>query len=81
MENPLLERDDAESESPPMPPNGADREEYAASTSEPDDDAPAGRPTSTGLQMRPPGAARREDGEEVGVSTAGGRALPPWANT
>ena len=65
MDNPLLERDDAESESPPTPPNGAEREEYAASTSEPDSDAPAAAaPDIDWFADAPSGAARREDGEE-----------------
>src|SRR4030067_2201267 len=42
MENPLLERVDAESESVSVPPNGAGREEYVASAGEaPADDPPS----------------------------------------
>jgi len=66
MENPLLERDDAENESLPVPPNGAAREEYAASAGEaPASDAPAAEAADIDwFAEAPSAAARREDGEE-----------------
>ena len=66
MENPLLERDDAESEPVAIAPNGAGREEYVASAGEaPADDAPSGDATDIDWSTdAPSAAARREDGEE-----------------
>jgi len=67
MENPLLERDDADSEPPPVPLNGAEREEYVATA----DEALAGDTTAADaadidwFADAPSGAARREDGEEA----------------
>ncbi|MBK5103564.1 MAG: RNA polymerase factor sigma-54, partial [Burkholderiales bacterium] len=67
MENPLLEREDAESEQPPpVPPNGAEREEHVASA----DEAPASDTSAAEaadidwFADAPSGVARREDGEE-----------------
>jgi RNA polymerase sigma-54 factor len=73
MENPLLERDDAEQESLPAPPNGSGGEEYAA----PDRDSAANEtPASDNDQPEresadidwssdaPSSSARREDGED-----------------
>jgi RNA polymerase sigma-54 factor len=64
MENPLLERDDSEPESLPLPPNGAGREEYAATAGEaPATDAPATDSAEIDWFADAP-AARRDDGEE-----------------
>jgi RNA polymerase sigma-54 factor len=66
MENPLLELDDAEAGPVTAPRNGAEREEYVASTAE----APANDSTSAGaadidwFADAPSAAARRDDGEE-----------------
>jgi RNA polymerase sigma-54 factor len=65
-ENPLLELDDAEAASVIVPRNGAEREEYVASTAE----APANDSTSAEaadidwFADAPSAAARRDDGEE-----------------
>jgi RNA polymerase sigma-54 factor len=66
MENPLLERDDAEPESLPAPRNGAEREEYVATASEaPAEASPAADSTDIDwFTDTPSGAARRDDGEE-----------------
>ena len=66
MENPLLERVDAEAESVAVPTNGAQREEYVAGAGEaPADDAPSGDATDIDWSTdAPSAAARREDGEE-----------------
>jgi RNA polymerase sigma-54 factor len=66
MENPLLERDDAEPESLPLPPNGAGREEYVATAGEaPANDAPAADSADIDwFTDAPSAAARRDDGEE-----------------
>jgi RNA polymerase sigma-54 factor len=66
MENPLLERDEAETESVAAPPNGATREEYTASAAEAPADEP---PPSEAAEIdwfadAPSAAARRDDGEE-----------------
>ncbi len=66
LENPLLERDDVEPESPPPPPNGAAREEYVATEGE----APANDSDSANsadidwFSDVSSFSARREDGEE-----------------
>jgi len=66
MENPLLERDDAEPESLLLPPNGAGREEYVATAGEaPANDAPATDSADIDwFTDAPSAAARRDDGEE-----------------
>ena len=66
MENPLLERDDVEPEPPPVPINGAEREEYVATTSDaPANDSPPGDSGEIDwFTDAPSSAARREDGEE-----------------
>jgi len=66
MENPLLERDDAEPESLPTPPNGAGREEYVATAGEaPANDTPAADSADIDwFTDAPSAAARRDDGEE-----------------
>ncbi len=66
MENPLLERDDAEPESLPPPPNGAGREEYVATAGEATaNDAPAADSADIDwFTDAPSAAARRDDGEE-----------------
>jgi len=66
MENPLLEREDAEPESVAPPPNGAQREEYASSAVETQtNDAPAGdTPDIDWFTDAPSSSPRREDGEE-----------------
>ena len=67
MENPLLERDDAEGESAPVvPPNGAQREEYASSSDATGSDEPAAETAEIDwFADAPAPAARREDGEET----------------
>src|SRR5512141_1421128 len=66
MENPLLERDEAEAESAAAPPNGAMREEYATSAAQAPADEP--RPSDEAeidwFADAPSAAARRDDGEE-----------------
>jgi RNA polymerase sigma-54 factor len=66
MENPLLEREDAESEPLPVPPNGAEREEYAANEAEaPASETPAAETADIDwFADAPTGPARREDGED-----------------
>ena len=66
MENPLLERDDAEPEPLPVPPNGTGREEYAATAGEaPANDSPPGDSADIDwFTDAPSAAARRDDGEE-----------------
>jgi RNA polymerase sigma-54 factor len=65
MENPLLERDDVEPEPSPPPPNGASREEYAASDA-PVTDAPPGDSADIDWSSDAPSSApRRDDGEEA----------------
>jgi RNA polymerase sigma-54 factor len=66
MENPLLERDDAEPESSPPSPNGDGREEYVATVGEaPANDAPAADTADIDWFADAPSAAgRRDDGEE-----------------
>ena len=66
MENPLLERDEAEAEPAPPPPDGSPREEFASSASEaPVSDAPAEAPGEIDWYTDAPSmTARREDGEE-----------------
>ena len=66
MENPLLERDDAESEPVAVAPNGAGREEYIAGAGEvPANDPPAGDAADIDwFTDAPSAAARREDGED-----------------
>ncbi len=67
MENPLLERDDAESEPAAVPPSGAEREDYRADAGE----APANEPASgetadiDWFSDAPSAAARRDDGEDA----------------
>ena len=69
MENPLLERDDAEADAEPAtrPLNGAEREEYTASASEaPADASPSGEAADIDWFADAPSAgARRDDGEEA----------------
>ena len=67
MENPLLERDDAEAEPAAQRPNGAEREEYAASASEaPADASSSGEAADIDWFADAPSAgARRDDGEEA----------------
>ena len=70
MENPLLERDDAEAEAEPAAPphNGAEHEVYTASASEApaDDAAPSGEAADIDWFTDAPSAgARRDDGEEA----------------
>lgn len=67
MENPLLERDEAESEPAAVPPNGAGREEYIASAGEtPANEPPAGEAADIDWSTdAPSAAARREDGEDA----------------
>ena len=66
MENPLLERDEAEAEPVAAPPNGAEREEYVASPAEtPANDSSSSDPADIDwFADAPSGAARRDDGEE-----------------
>ena len=66
MENPLLERDDAEPESTPAPPNGAAREEHVAAAGEPPvgDSPPADSADIDWFTDAPSSASRRDDGEE-----------------
>jgi RNA polymerase sigma-54 factor len=66
MENPLLERDDLEPESPAPPPNGAVREEFTTNTdAAPANDTPATDATDIDWFTDAPSAvARRDDGEE-----------------
>ena len=66
MENPLLEREDAEPESISAPPNGASREEYVAGeTGAPANDSPSGDAAEIDWFTDAPAAGpRREDGEE-----------------
>ena len=71
MENPLLERVDAEPESLPIPPNGSAGEEYAAPANETaaGDAAESEPPANDAADFdwsadAPASAARREDGEE-----------------
>ena len=66
MENPLLERDDAESEPSPSPPTGAERDEYTANADKmPESDTQTGDPADIDwFADAPSGASRREDGEE-----------------
>jgi len=71
MENPLLEREDAEPESLPLPPNGSGADEFVAPERETAvAEAPAGDPSeadSANIDWSsdaPATAARREDGEE-----------------
>ena len=66
MENPLLERVDAEAESVAVPTNDAEREEYVAGAGEaPADAAPSGDAADIDwFADAPSAAARREDGEE-----------------
>ncbi|TAK67079.1 MAG: RNA polymerase factor sigma-54 [Betaproteobacteria bacterium] len=71
MENPLLERDDAEPESLPPPPNGAAREEYVGPYDEtaageaPANDSPPGDSADIDwFTDAPSSAPRRDEGEE-----------------
>ncbi len=66
MENPLLEREDAEPESAPPPPIGAQREEYLADGgAAPASETPAGDAGEIDWYTDAPSAApRRDDGEE-----------------
>ncbi|MEK7361966.1 MAG: RNA polymerase factor sigma-54, partial [Pseudomonadota bacterium] len=66
MENPLLERDEAEPESLPAPPNGAAREEYTVATGEApaNDSPPEGAADIDWFTDAPSSGPRREDGEE-----------------
>jgi RNA polymerase sigma-54 factor len=66
MENPLLERDDMEPEPVPAPPNGASRDEYAASAAEaPAEDSRAGDSAEIDwFADAPSSGPRRDDGEE-----------------
>jgi RNA polymerase sigma-54 factor len=66
MENPLLERDEAEAEPPPAMHNGAEREEYATAGAE-TPSLDAGTAETSDIDWfadAPSAAARREDGEE-----------------
>ncbi|MCX7142394.1 MAG: RNA polymerase factor sigma-54 [Proteobacteria bacterium] len=70
-DNPLLERDDVEPEPTPVPPNGANGEEYtapqseAAANEEPASDSPERESADIDWSSdAPSSAARREDGEE-----------------
>ncbi len=68
MENPLLERDDVEPEPAPAPPNGAAREEYAASAGETPADDSRSADSAADIDWfadAPSAATRREDGEEA----------------
>ena len=65
MENPLLERDDAEAESAPPPPNGSAREEREAAAEAPVSESPPGGDADIDWYTDAPSSApRRDDGEE-----------------
>jgi RNA polymerase sigma-54 factor len=67
MENPLLERDEAESEPAAMPPNDAQGEEFTIGAAEaPANEPPASDAADTDwFTDAPSAAARREDGEDA----------------